>query len=239
LAREHFLELQAFRNQTAKIIPTLRIAAGDSITQSLLVPAIGLIRRPSNPIRFKLSNLRTKDIVQQLIERRVDFGLLRSDAIEDPLQHITVCEQRYAIFVPKRLVPSRGLMTIKNALLECPHAAIGGDGQMTERLKELARKSGGEFIPELICDSIGQCVSAVETGAFAAILPVQSWVASSETDYLVVEDESLDILSRQIVLAWHPRTIEIMGPSTLKTREALTNALKQQGASADKKDEEL
>jgi DNA-binding transcriptional LysR family regulator len=239
LAREHFLELQAFRNQTAKIIPTLRIAAGDSITQSLLVPAIGRIRRPSSPIRFKFSNLRTKDIVQQLIERRVDFGLLRSDAIKDPLQYETVFEQRYAIFVPKRLVPSRGLMTIKNALLECPHAAIGGDGQMTERLKELARKSGGEFIPELICDSIGQCVSAVETGAFAAILPVQSWVASSETDYLVVEDESLDILSRQIVLAWHPRTIDIMGSSALKTKAALTNALQQQGASADKKDEEL
>ena len=110
---------------------------------------------------------------------------------------------------------------------------------MTERLKELARKSGGEFIPELICDSIGQCVSAVETGAFAAILPVQSWAASSEKDYLVVEDESLDILNRKIVLAWHPRTIEIMGPSTLKIREALMNALKQQGASADKKDEEL
>ena len=55
LAREHFLELQAFRNQTAKIIPTLRIAAGDSITQSLLVPAIGRIRRPSSPIRFKFS----------------------------------------------------------------------------------------------------------------------------------------------------------------------------------------
>ncbi|HSY20216.1 MAG TPA: LysR substrate-binding domain-containing protein [Candidatus Acidoferrales bacterium] len=174
-----------------------------------------------------MSNLRTRDIVQQLIERRVDFGLLRSDALEDPLQCIPVCEQRYAIFVPKRLVPSRGLMTIKNALFECPHAALGGDGQLIERLKELTRKLGGEFTPELVCDSIGQCVSAVETGAFAAILPVQAWVASSEKDYIVVEDESLKILSRQIVLAWHPRTIEILGPAALKARDALTNALKE------------
>jgi len=67
----------------------------------------------------------------------------------------------------------------------------------------------------------------VETGAFAAILPVQAWVASSEKDYIVVEDESLKILSRQIVLAWHPRTIEILGPAALKARDALTNALKE------------
>jgi hypothetical protein len=41
------------------------------------------------------------------------------------------------------------------------------DGQLMEPLKQLVRKSGGEFIPELICDSIGQCVSAVGTGAYA------------------------------------------------------------------------
>lgn len=233
LSREHFFALEAFRNQTAREIPTLRIAAGDSLTQWLLVPAIAQLWRPNKRIRFKLSNLRTKNIVECLHERKIEFGLLRADATESPLKHAAICEQRYAIFVPKRLVPTRGLLTIKSALLDCPHAALGGDGQLMERLKELAKKSGGIFIPELVCDSIGQCVAAVESGAFAAVLPVQTWAASSEKDYMVVEDDSLEVLRRQIVLAWHPRTIEVMGPATVKIGQALVEVLKQQCISTE------
>jgi DNA-binding transcriptional LysR family regulator len=233
IAREQFLALQSFRNQATKTIPTLRIAAGDSLTQWLLVPAIGRMRRPGNPIRFKLNNLRTKDIIEQLKERRVDFGLLRADALEEPLDHIPICEQRYAIFVPQRLVSSRGLLKVKDALLNCPHAAIGGDGQLMARLKDLAMRQGGVFVPELVCDSIGQCVAAVETGVFAAVLPVQAWTASKEKDYVVVEDDSLDALKRQIVLAWHPRTTDILANTGLKIQQSLTNALKEQGSVSD------
>ena len=233
LAREHFLALRAFRDQAAKAVPTLRIAAGDSLTQWLLVPAIGRLRRPSNPVRFKLSNLRTKDIVEQLKDRRVDLGLLRADALEEPLAHETICAQRYAIIVPQRLVSSRGLLTIKAALLECPHAAISGDGQLMERLKQLGSKLGGTFFPELACDSIGQCVAAVQTGAFAAVLPVQAWNAPAEKDFMVVEDEALEALSRKIVLAWHPRTVDVLGPIAEKTRQILAGALKELGARSD------
>jgi DNA-binding transcriptional LysR family regulator len=230
LTREHFLALQSFRNQATRAIPTLRIAAGESLLQWLLVPAIGRVRRPSNPIRFKLSNLRTRDIVDYLNQRRIDFGLLRADAMEKPLKHMAICEQSYAIFVPQRLVPTRGMLTIKDALLNCPHAAIGGDGQLLKQLGELAGSLGGVFIPELVCDSIGQCVAAVETGMFAAVLPVQAGISSSEKNYIVVEDDSLDTMKRQIVLAWHPRTVAVKGPVASKIRQALVDALKQQGA---------
>ncbi len=230
VVREHFLALQAFRNDAAKVVPAFQIAAGDSLAQWLLVPAIGKMIRPINPFRFKLINLRTKGIVEHLKERKVEFGVLRADAVGDLLHHEEICEQRYAIFVPQRLVPTRGMLTIKNALLSCPHAAIGGDGQLVERLRELGRRFGGTFSPELTCDSIGQCVAAVETGAFAAVLPVHAWTASSGKDYIVVEDESLEALSRKIVLAWHPRTLEVLGSTGRKVQQSLANALKQQGA---------
>jgi len=230
IARDQFLALQIFRNQAARTTPTLRIAAGDNLTQWLLVPAIGRLRRPTNPIRFALSNLRTKDIVQQLKERRVDFGLLRMDALEEPLEHTAICAQRYAVFVPRRLVPSRGMLTVKDALLSCPHAAMGGDGQLMERLRELGRSLGESFTPELICGTIGQCVAAVETGAFAAVLPIQAWTASREKDYIVVEDDSLAPLARKIVLAWQPRTMEMMGDSASQTQQVLVKALKEESA---------
>ena len=101
---------------------------------------------------------------------------------------------------------------MKAALLNCPHAAIGGDSQLLKQVGELAAKLGGVFTPELVCDSIGQCVAAVETGVFAAVLPVQVRPPSSGMDYVVVEDDSLDTLKRQIALAWHPRTADVAGP---------------------------
>jgi DNA-binding transcriptional LysR family regulator len=230
ITREHFLALQSFRNQAISAIPLLRIAAGDSLLQWLLVPAIGRVRRPNHQIRYKLTSLSTKEVVEQLSERRIDFGLLRANALEKPLEHVVVSEQHYAIFVPQRLVPSRGMLTIRAALLDCPHAALGGEGQLLTQLRELAEKLGGVFVPELICDSFSQCAAAVETGVFAAVLPVQVRPSSSGKEYVVVEDDSLDNLKRQVALAWHPRTAEMMGPHVSKIKQSLVDALKQQGA---------
>jgi len=234
IIREHFQALQSFRNNATGTVPTFRIAAGDSILQWLLVPAVGRIRRPNSPIRFILRGLQTNQIVEQLNERRVDFGLLRQNAIEKPLNHTVVSEQRYAIFVPQRLVPTRGMLTINSALLDCPHAAIGGDGQLMSQLGELAQKFGGLFKPELVCDSIGQCLAAMETGVFAAVLPVQVRPSSSAKEYVVVEDDSLDALKRQIALAWHPRTLDVAGPLASKTKQSLAEALRQQGAQSER-----
>ena len=72
----------------------------------------------------------------------------------------------------------------------------------------------------------------VRTGAFAAVLPVQAWVASSEQDYVVVEHASLEALSRVIVLAWHPRMLEVFGSPARKMQRLLAEALKQAGQSA-------
>jgi DNA-binding transcriptional LysR family regulator len=233
LTREHFLALQSFRNRVTGSVSTMRIAAGDSLLQWLLIPAIGRLRRPNIPIRFSLSSLQTNDIVHQLSERRIEFGLLQADALEKPLKHAIICEQRYAIFVPQRLVPARGMLRISAALLNCPHAAIGGEVQLRKQLEDVAGKLGGAFIPDLVCDSVGQCVAAVETGVFAAVLPVHARPSSSGSSYIVVEDDSLDTLRRQIVLAWHPRTAEVTGSGVSRIRLNLVDALKQQGARSD------
>ncbi len=139
LTREHFLALQSFRNQTTGTTSTIRIAAGDSLLQWLLVPAIGRVWQPRHPVRFTVSSLQASDIVAYLNERRIDFGLLQVEALEKPLKHVVICEQRYAIFVPQRLVPTRGMLTISDALLNCPHAAIGSEVFLRRQVADLAR----------------------------------------------------------------------------------------------------
>lgn len=214
------------------MVPAYTIGAGDNLMQWLLVPAIGRSRRDRNLVRLTLCNLRTKQIVERLKERRIEFGIIRADAVEEPLEHVRVCEQKYAVFVPRRLVTSRGLLSLKEALLGITQAAIGGEGQLIERLRGLAKKMGGKFEPELICDSMGQCVAAVRSGAFAAVLPVQAWSGGSAQECVVVEDEALEVLSRVLVLAWHPKTLDVNGDPAKKMLRLLGDALKEVGRDA-------
>lgn len=226
MAREHFLEIQTFRDEAAGVAPAFTIGAGDNLMQWLLVPAIGRIRRDKHDVRVTLCNLRTKPIVERLKDRRFDFGIIREDAVGKPLEQVAICEQRYALFVPRRLVTSR-LLGLKEALLETPQATIAGEGQLVERLHELAERLGGKLEPDLICDSIGQCQAAVKSGAFAAVLPVHAWAGAAAQECIVVEDEALEALNRELVLAWHPKTLEVIGGPAKKLLHLLTGALKK------------
>jgi DNA-binding transcriptional LysR family regulator len=227
LVRDHFLVLQAFRERETHAISTLRLAADDNLLQWLLIPALGTLKRPSRSPKYHLTTLRSDEVVEQLRERKIDFGIVRTSVAKSPLEHTAVCTERYAIFVPQRLVPTRGLLTVRDALLNCPHAIVGGENNLLVQLNEHATSLGGNFTPDMVCDSIGQCVAAVKTGRFASVLPVHAWPTTKEDYYIVVEDDSLDNLKREIGLVWHPRTIEVLGTAGVRIRHSLVEALKQ------------
>ena len=164
LARIALGQLQALQNFQRNVKPTARdwkIGAGDNLLQWLLIPALGTMRRPAKAARFTVSNLRTDDTVARVKDQRLDFGLVRSNAVADKHATEEICVVRYAIVVPNRLL--RGYASRKAALLECPHAAVAGDGQLIQHIKEKATQLGGSYRPELLCNSLEQCPAAVKT----------------------------------------------------------------------------
>jgi DNA-binding transcriptional LysR family regulator len=229
MVRKQFSDLVDFKNQIHDEPHIFLIGAGDSLLQWLLIPAIGTLRRPGQPFRFALKNLRTAEIVAQLQEHRLEFGILRLDAVPRGLQFEDICVVKHAVFVPERLVPRRGLLTLRQALLDCSHAALASDGQMSQGVQEIAQTLGGQFRPELICDSLAQCLAAVKTGSYAAILPMKSWTPSAEMQCHVVEDTPLESLNRKVVLAWHPRLLEVRENLGKTVRDALRIALRAGG----------
>ena len=96
----------------------------DSLLQGLIIPAVGPLRGPESPVRLILESLRTNDIVSRLQEQRLDFGFIRADAMPAGLKSQRACTIKYAVVVPERLVPQRGMLTLKEALVNCPHAAL-------------------------------------------------------------------------------------------------------------------
>ncbi len=230
LSREHFQELLQFRRDARSEVQEFRLGAGDSLHQWLVVPVVGSLRRPGRALRFVLEGLRTNEIVARLDEQRIDFGLLRADAVPRGLKSEPVCEIKHAVIVPERLVPQRGMLTLKNALFDCPHAALGSDGQMSQRIQQLAGELKGRFPAELVCDSLTHCIAAVRSGYFASILPLKAWLPDPDIPCHVVEDALLDCLDQRVVLAWHPRLIEVRGNAASAMKDRLVSALVERGA---------
>lgn len=233
IVRAHFSAIQAFRNRTTGTRHVFNIAAEENILQSFLIPAIGLIKRTSNKYHFQLNGRDAADIALQLKGGKLDFGILSEDETDSFLETAPIGNQRYAVFVPRRLVLSRGLLTLRDALMSCPHALATEEKQLARRLQDIAKELGGNFQPELHCGSVSQCVAAVATESYAAVLPINAATMLADKDCIVVEDDQLDSVTQKIVLAWHPRTIDIIGSTAEHVKRDLLDALKQKDISSE------
>lgn len=220
IARNYLSTLQTFARSVQTTDHEWAIGAGDSVLQWWLIPALG--RSGLSP-RWSLQNLRTDETVSRVVDERLDFGLIRRDAVRESVGSAEIGSIKYAIVVPRRL--QRGNLSTKTALAELPHAAIGTDGQLTERLRKIASNLGGVFQARLKCDSLGRCLAAVRTGRYAAVLPTYILDEATSASVEVVE-AVLEELNRPMSLIWNPRTLEMLGQNAVDTRDALIAALK-------------
>ena len=89
LAREHFRALQDLRAECRTDTVDYTLAAGDSLLQWLVIPRLGALRAAQPAVRFATVNLRTNEIVQQLTDCRLDFGIIRKNAIAPGLKSVS------------------------------------------------------------------------------------------------------------------------------------------------------
>lgn len=209
LGREHLRSLQDFRAECRAESLDYTIAAGDSLLQWLVIPRLGRLRKTKPPTRFATVNLRTNEIVQQLTEGRIDFGVTRRDAVADGLKVAPLGELTFAVAVPRSLVASVQQLTLAEIFAKLPMAAQTTDGQFAQRLREVAAACGVEFTPALACQSFPHALSAVRSGGFAAILPRLALGEIPTEIITIVDDPLLRQLRRPMALAWNPRVTAV------------------------------
>jgi DNA-binding transcriptional LysR family regulator len=226
IAQEHFQSLLRFRQEVRKEPPDFRVGAEDALLQWLVIPTVGSLRRPGHPFRLILRTVRTADAISGLLAQKLDFGLVAASAVPAVLKRASVSTLKYAVVVPERLVAQRGLLTLEKDLFDCPHAVVGSHDHMARTVR-LAQSSGKQFRPELICDSVAHCVTAVRSGYYASLLPLQSWVQGSLMPCHIIEGAWLDSLRQSIALVWHPRLMDVAGPVAHRAKELLITALRR------------
>jgi DNA-binding transcriptional LysR family regulator len=141
-----------------------------------------------------------------------------------------ICKVHQIIVVPDRIGARSGMLTLKHALLDCPHVALVGDAALRQAIQQVAQTLGRDFEPQLECESISQCVAAVQTGRFAAVLPDWSWDSDCGLSHQVYDDAKLEGLEQKLVLAWNPRLLQTRGVGAKNAIESLTTQLAQDSA---------
>jgi DNA-binding transcriptional LysR family regulator len=224
LAREQLRSLEDFRAECREETVAFTLGAGDSLIQWLVIPKLGELKPIFPGTRFATTNLRTNEIVQQLTDCRLDFGILRKNAVTAGLKAVSLGLITYVAVVPTELVPKKGKLSLHHALRELPLATQTTDGQFTSGLRDLAKASGGLLVPALACQSFPQTLAAVKTGRYWAVVPEMALGDLPAGSVQTIPDDALQSLAREAMLAWNPRLARIR-PGATKIAAALQSAL--------------
>jgi DNA-binding transcriptional LysR family regulator len=209
LARDQLRSLEDFRAECTADRVVFTIGAGDSLIQWLVIPKLGAVVREFAHVHFATSNLRTNDIVQQLTEGRLDFGIIRKNALAHGLRSESLGYVRYAALVPYSLLGSKKKTTLVQLLSEMPLAAQTTDGQFASGLREIAKAKSVAFTPTLSCESFPQTMAALRSGQFAAVVPEIALRDLPANFAYRIEDATLKKLDREAMLAWNPRLVRV------------------------------
>ena len=232
LARAQLRALEDFHSECREESIDYTIAAGDSLIHWFVIPRLGAVAGETRgAARFITTNLRTHEITRQLADGRVDFGVVRKDALTGALRSAPLGALTYAGVVPAALLggPARaarqklGLRDVLGGAL--PLASQLTDGQFTQRLRAIATGLGVEIKPALVCQSFPQTLAAVRSGGFAAVLPAIALGDLPRGSFVEAGAPELAKLKRDLALAWNPR-MEQVRPNARKLAERLRAALR-------------
>jgi DNA-binding transcriptional LysR family regulator len=220
IARESFAALNDFQRVCKNEPLEFAIGAGDALLQWLLFPHIAKLYDLIPGAAFNILSLRTLDIAEHVNDLRLDFGLIRKDALSplhrfEPLGKLT-----YSLFVPVCLLDSKNATNWKDIVSKIPLATIAGEGMFRASLEKEAMKGKLPFKFSLLCSSFPQAAKALQSERYAAILPT---IASTELDkrrFAVVPAPFLKSRAREICLIWNPRT-ENLRPTSIEIKNHL------------------
>jgi DNA-binding transcriptional LysR family regulator len=224
-AREIFVELEDFTADSKSVPLTFSIGAGDSLLQWLLLPNIGALQKALPRIGLNLYGLPTLEIADRVSDLRLDFGLVRKDAVSTGLRFQSLGFETFALFVPKRLFGGKQPPTFNEVIAKVPLSTIAGEGQFRATLIRQARKHKLPLRFSLCCSTFPQAARALRSERYAAILPT---IACDELDcdrFAMISTEPLEAQSREICLIWNPRSSR-MRPRLAAIRDCLLKFLK-------------
>jgi DNA-binding transcriptional LysR family regulator len=209
ITRESLFSLEHFQAGYQNAPVTIKLGAGDSLLQWLLLPRVERLLKKLPEVSISLRNLRTRETVECLCDLTLDLGLLRDSGVSPKLKSARILRLAYAIFVPRKLLVGKGRVDHRWALEHLPIATYTGDGQFAKSVAQAIQAAGIKLNSRIECETFPQAHRAVQSGSYAAILPSIAGADLDESDFLRIEAPFLKSHERMICLAWNPRMLRV------------------------------
>lgn len=227
LVERYFGDLSRFREQALGLPRTVVIAGDTNLLISRICPVIGKVSRLVPNCRFQLKNMQAEGILDGLYQQTISLGFIPRIDKTKGLRSKPLFELRYGVFVPDRLVPRGGVLTVERAFRNCPYAIDESNEKLNRGLTVVSKTFGFQFRAAVTCSSQIECMAAVGSGFYASVLPLS--VSIEGCEFQIVEDPAFDVLSHQIVASWNERHC-FVNPHVHTIRDALSEYLRDEAA---------
>lgn len=219
LSREVLTALGAFAREKRSGIQTVRIGAGESLLQWNVLPRLRQLRAAMPNTVFSFRNLRREDVIKQLQETQIDFGLMAERPVPVGIQTETLGVMRYRIYVRARSGASAGKLRWQE-VLKRPFVGLEGDGQQMRTIRGIASRHGVELAPSVLCSSLPNVAMVLGDHEGFAILPE----VAARPGLVAIDAPFLVDLERAVWLAWSERRLAVRDAME-RWRQVLQEAL--------------
>jgi len=215
IIRRQFRDLDDFRKSMAGRSVCVRIGSQGSVIDWLLLPRLDGIHKALGNAMVELEQLRTADVVRAVADGRLDFGIVREDALAKETKRWRLGAVGYALFAANALW--KGRATAMEVLQNAPVADLLPGGQFPTRWQEWLAKE--TLVPRVLArvSSFTDVARAVQAGHVAAVLPE---MAAVDFDPKKFKWETIAALKpRTMVLIANARSLDRSGiPSGVEAR---------------------
>lgn len=214
IIQETFNRLQDYKTRRKHQPYRFTLGGGDSLLSWVISPAMARACRQNRPWHFTLKNLRNADVALGLRHMDIDFGVLRTSALEsEGLDSLPICTLDYALYIPRSWA---GISTITDSpaafetlLATRPLATLGGKTTFHTTLLNSFRQYGIPLHIQCRTESFPTAAHLLRSGAYMAILPCIAEIDLPPDSCQKIIHPALTSLTRNISLAWNPRLLKI------------------------------
>jgi len=101
LIRRHFAEMDDFRESMAGRPVGVRIGAAASLLEWTVIPNMAACREMLGEVMLELEQSRSAEVVRGVSDGRLDFGIVREDAVPAEMRRWKLGRIGYSLFAPK------------------------------------------------------------------------------------------------------------------------------------------
>ena len=207
LIRRHFGEVDDFRETMNSRPVCVRVGTQGSLIDWLLVPRLAACRDALGGALVELEQLRSADIVRSVTDGRLDFGIVRNDAVTAGMKRWKLGKIGYVLFAPKSVWKAG--VTVEDVLRSVAVGELLPGGQYSNRWREWLEEAKIKPRVAVRMPSFVHLARMARETGLAAVLPE---IAAVDFDPKKIVGKPMPWKhDRQIVLIANPRSLDRSG----------------------------